>query len=237
MSLSRGSVTRETARHSSTSDRQALVRSTDLRSKILIRRHAGTTLTVVSMLVMALGAGLVLQPFYTDRQASTKQEVLAGQFQTSQTKEAFEARSVATGSPVTRLLIPRLGVDTIVVEGTSEEALSSGAGHYPETPLPGEPGNVGIAGHRTTYGKPFADLDQLVPGDTVVLETPVGPYVYQMVPGFDGHANPWVVKPDDWSVVAPTSQPMLTLTTCHPKGSARERLIARLRLVESPADK
>jgi sortase (surface protein transpeptidase) len=55
-----------------------------------------------------------------------------------------------------------------------------------------------------------------------------------MVPPFDGHENPWVIQPDDWSVIADTPEPTLTLTTCHPKGSARQRLIARLKLVESP---
>jgi sortase A len=123
-----------------------------------------------------------------------------------------------------------------VVEGTTKEALDSGAGHYPSTPLPGSDGNVGIAGHRTTYGKPFADLDLLKPGDRVELETPVGPYVYEMVEPFDGHSNPWVIQPDDWSVVGETDEPMLTLTTCHPKRSAAQRLVARLKLVGTPLD-
>ena len=62
-------------------------------------------------------------------------------------------------------MIPALNVDTVVVEGTGATALRAGAGHYPNTPLPGEEGNVAIAGHRTTYGKPFANLDRLAVGD------------------------------------------------------------------------
>jgi sortase A len=120
-----------------------------------------------------------------------------------------------------------------VVEGVSKKALDTGAGHYPTTPLPGEPGNVAIAGHRNTFGKPFADLDRLQQGDKVILETPIGTHTYEMVPAFDNHPNPWVVEPSDLTVLNPTSEPYLTLTTCHPRGSAKQRLIARLALVES----
>ncbi len=192
-------------------------------------------LTVVAVLMMVGGLGLIGQPFYTDYMANQTQEQLSEQLHTASTREAFEVGKVKEASAVTRLLIPKLNVDTIVVEGTSKEALDSGAGHYPETPLPGEPGNVGIAGHRTTYGKPFADLDLLVPGDRVELHTPIGPFIYEMVEPFDGHANPWVIQPADWSVVAPTKGHMLTLTTCHPKRSDKQRLVARLKLVEGPA--
>lgn len=182
--------------------------------------------------MMVGGASLIAHPFYTDYKAAQTQARLSEQLQAPGTREAFEVGEVEDASPITRLLIPKLGVDTIVVEGTSKEALDSGAGHYRSTPLPGQRGNVGIAGHRTTYGKPFADIDQLVPGDRVELETPIGSFVYELIEPFDGHANPWVVEPDDWSVVAPTDEHMLTLTTCHPKRSDRQRLIARLKLVE-----
>ena len=77
----------------------------------------------------------------------------------------------------------------MVVEGTGASALRAGAGHYPNTPLPGEEGNVAIAGHRTTYGKPFANLDRLKPGDEIILETPVGKYTYKV------SRDPFVVTP------------------------------------------
>ncbi|HEX2053610.1 MAG TPA: class E sortase [Actinomycetota bacterium] len=178
---------------------------------------------------------LIAQPYYTDHLASKQQAELKEQIKSPTVREAFEAKQIELEAPVSRLRIPKLGVDTVVVEGTSEEALKAGAGHYPESPLPGARGNVAIAGHRTTYGKPFADLDLLQPGDRVELDTPIGPFVYEMVPPFDGHANPWVIEPDDWSVIDRTSEPMLTLTTCHPKRSAAQRLVARLKLVERPS--
>ena len=70
-----------------------------------------------------------------------------------------------------RLEIPRIGVDEIVVAGVGVDDLHKGPGHYPDTPLPGERGNVAIAGHRTTYGAPFHDIDELQPGDEVVATT------------------------------------------------------------------
>ncbi len=77
-------------------------------------------------------------------------------------------------------------------------------------------------------------MDELVPGDIVELETPFAVYTYQAVPAFGGHANPWVVAPTDYSVVAPEpGKSLLTLTTCHPKGSAKQRLIARFELVKT----
>jgi sortase A len=204
--------------------------SLSLRKRKLISR----VLTLAAVLTMAAGVVLIGQPYYTDLQADRTQKDLGEALKTATVREAFEENTVKEASPVTRLLIPKLGVDTIVVEGTSKEALDAGAGHYSNTPLPGMGGNVGIAGHRTTYGKPFADIDRLTTGDRVELETPVGNYVYEMVEPFDGHANPWVIEPDDWSVVGPTDESMLTLTTCHPKRSAAQRLVARLKLVESP---
>jgi sortase A len=198
------------------------------------RKLISRVLTLAAVLTMAAGVVLIGQPFYTDLQAERTQKDLGKALKTATVREAFEENTVEEASPVTRLLIPKLGVDTIVVEGTSKEALDAGAGHYSNTPLPGMGGNVGIAGHRTTYGKPFADIDQLTTGDRVELETPIGNYVYEMVEPFDGHANPWVIEPNDWSVVGPTDESMLTLTTCHPKYSAAQRLVARLKLVESP---
>jgi sortase A len=119
-------------------------------------------------------------------------------------------------------------VDVVVVEGTTASALRAGAGHYPQTPLPCEVGNVGIAGHRTTYGRPFHNLDRLKEGDDIILETPVGECRYKVA------KVPYVVLPTDTSVVAPASESLLTLTTCHPKGSASHRLVVRA-VLQGPA--
>lgn len=184
--------------------------------------------------VTALGsAGFFMYPLYTDWQASRTQASLREEFQTAALRDAYAAGEVQDASPLTRIIIPAMGTDTIVVEGTSSKALNTGAGHYPNTPLPGEAGNVAIAGHRTTYGKPFANLEILKPGDKITLITPFAEHVYEVVESFDGHPNPWVTSNRDWSAVNPTTEPMLTLTTCHPRGSDSQRLIARAKLLES----
>lgn len=130
----------------------------------------------------------------------------------------------------------------MVVEGTSASALRAGAGHYPATPLPGEEGNVAIAGHRTTYGRPFHDTDKIMPGDEIVLETPLGRSVYRALPPPPGArqfdvpdgAAGFVVDSHDWTPIANTpGRTTLTLTSCHPTGSAKYRLIVEAELVES----
>ena len=123
------------------------------------------------------------------------------------------------GDALTRIVIPELDVNVVVVEGTTASALRAGAGHYPDTPLPCEIGNVAIAGHRTTYGRPFHNVDLLEVGDKITLETPIGKCTYEV------SQEPFTVGPRDISVVANTpNTATLTLTTCHPKGSAKQRL-------------
>ncbi|NND03791.1 MAG: class E sortase [Acidimicrobiia bacterium] len=114
-----------------------------------------------------------------------------------------------------------------VVEGVKLSQLKNGAGHMPWTPLPGQPGNAVISGHRTTYGQPFHDLDQLVSGDLIEVDTALGTHVYSVTEVF-------VVKPTDVWVTHPKSGAWLTLTTCNPKFSARERLIVHAQLVAGP---
>ncbi len=198
-------------------------------------------LTIASALVL-VAVGVGGYPFYTDFQAARHQRALKSQLDQAakdgadraKLLEQYKNRTFAVGSPVTRILIPKLGVETVVVEGTSDEALAAGAGHYPQSPLPGDAGNVAIAGHRTMNGHPFGDLDKLVPGDQVILQTPFATYNYKIVPGFDGHANPWVTSPEDWTVISVTTQShLLTLTTCNPKGQASQRLVARAEMVSS----
>jgi sortase A len=128
------------------------------------------------------------------------------------------------GEAVGTIEIPRIGVDKVVVEGTGREDLKKGPGHYPGTPLPGQVGNAAIAGHRTTYGQPFFDLDKLAPGDEIITTTLAGTYTYKV-------SETLVVQPEDVYVVADTPDAQLTLTTCNPKFSARERLVIKADLV------
>jgi sortase A len=130
---------------------------------------------------------------------------------------AFE---IEEGDAIARLEIPAIGVDTIVVAGVEKSDLKRGPGHFPETPLPGQLGNSAIAGHRTTYGQPFFDVDKLQPGDEMIVTMPTGRYVYVVT-------GQQIVSPSDYQVVA-TADPTvatLTLTSCHPKWTARERII------------
>ena len=188
-----------------------------LRTKPWLRR----TLSGLSVVLLLGGLGLVGYPFATNMWQGRIQDKLEEQIASPELQQAYKERKVETGDSLTRIKIPSIGLDTVVVEGITPSALRAGAGHYPTTPLPCEGGNVSIAGHRTTYGRPFGNVDQLKPGATIELTTPIGGCVYQVA------KDPYVVAPSDMSVIDPTGERSLTLTTCHPKGSAAQRLIIR----------
>jgi len=188
-----------------------------LRAKPWLRR----TLSGVSVLLLLGGVALIGYPFATNVWQDRIQGRLKKQLASPQLEQAYRERRVGTGDSLTRLKIPALGVDVVVVEGTTPSALRAGAGHYANTALPCDSGNVAIAGHRTTFGKPFVDVDRLKPGDVIELETPVGGCAYQV------SKPPYTVNPRDVSPLDPTTDRLLTLTTCHPKGSAAQRLIVQ----------
>ncbi len=124
----------------------------------------------------------------------------------------------APGRPVATLAIPRIGLDQVVVEGVGADQLALGPGHYPGTALPGQPGNAAIAGHRTTHGRPFYDLNELASGDRITTTTEQGTFDYRVT-------SSELVAPTDVSVLAPSAVPELTLTTCNPRYSAAQRLV------------
>ncbi|HEV3369391.1 MAG TPA: class E sortase [Acidimicrobiales bacterium] len=132
----------------------------------------------------------------------------------------------AEGQPVGDLRIPKIGINQIMVEGTNTQDLRKGPGHYTGTPLPGQSGNASVAGHRTTYGHPFYNLDGVAVGDPVVVTTVQGVFVYDAV-------KSEVVSPNDNSVLNNTSGHMLTLTTCNPRFSASSRLVVVAQLAHS----
>lgn len=164
---------------------------------------------------------------------------------------------VALGEPFAVLHIPRLGLDyeQVVVEGTSQVQLALGPGHYLGTAMPGEQGNVALAGHRVGRGSPFLHLDRLRPGDALVVETADTWFVYRVLgdsASGDFDADPTgipgqrIVRPGDVSVIsatpgepggAPATGAYLTLTTCHPRYSAEQRLIVHARLDGAPVSK
>lgn len=133
--------------------------------------------------------------------------------------------SVPPGGAIDHLVIPSIGVNKYVVEGTDENDLREGPGHYSGTAYPGQDGNTAIAGHRTTYGAPFFDLNQLGPGDKIyITDLNDRTWVYVV------DQAPVVVDPNDVSVLDPTPFAQLTLTTCNPRFSATSRLVVYARL-------
>lgn len=192
------------------------------------RQGARRGLTVAGVGLVALAFVFLGYPVYTDFVHNSLQSKLGRELGSASIRQEYLAGTIQTGQSLTRLEIPKLGVNVVVVQGITTTALQAGAGHYPETPLPCQIGDVAVAGHRTTYGKPFANVDRLVPGDKIILKTPVGACVYQVAQA------PFVVLPNDWAVVANTpGEFWLTLTACHPKGSASHRIIIKATMVSS----
>jgi sortase A len=144
------------------------------------------------------------------------------------------------GDPLGRIRIEAIGVDFTFVEGDSLLRLQDGPGHFPSTPLPGQPGNAALAGHRTTFLAPFHRLDELVEGDVIEVTTLQGRFRYEVLaqpPAYEG-AEPlghFIVQPEDVWILDPTEENLLTLMACHPKYSAAQRIVVRAALVGAPA--
>jgi sortase A len=223
-----------------------------------VARGLGQTLVTAGLVVLLF---VVYQVWVTDLMTALRQGELNEQLQEgwgdAPTVSAPGAPpapiDAAVGEPFAVLHVPRLGADyaRVVVEGTASEELAQGPGHYAGSAMPGEQGNFAVAGHRVGRGSPFLDLDQLRPGDPIVVETADTWYVYRVLGnptsgdvGTDPSGIPGmhVVRPADVQVIAPTpgtagsaaSGAYLTLTTCHPKYSARQRLIVHAKLDGGP---
>lgn len=140
---------------------------------------------------------------------------------------------VPFGEAFAIMRIPRLGADYArpVLQGTDHGTLTRGIGHYSRTALPGRVGNFSVAGHRTTYGRPFSDIQLLKKGDVIVVETKTSYFVYAV----DRHV---IVTPNRVEVIAPVpqhprvkpSQAWLTMTACHPRFSATYRYVVFAKL-------
>ena len=133
------------------------------------------------------------------------------------------------GEPVGRIQIPKIHVSKIVVQGDSLEQLDRAPGHYPRTPFPGQAGNASIAGHRTTYGAPFTNVDKLKAGDKIIITTIQGRFTYAVQKVF-------IVLPEDvWVLDTAKDHPnTLTLTACHPKLDLSHRIVVRAVLEGTP---
>jgi sortase A len=157
--------------------------------------------------------------------------------QQDQLREEFQERlrdpgpaPVIPGGAYGILKIPSIQVNEVVVEGTDTEDLKKGPGHYEKTNDPWQArGRVGIAGHRTTYGQPFWDLDKVRRGDVITLITDRGTYAYRVTRSKE-------ILPNQVGVLDPTGEPTLVLTTCTPRFSAARRLIVFGSLIPGRGD-
>ncbi len=127
-------------------------------------------------------------------------------------------RKPLPGDAIGKLEIPSIGVSEYVVEGTDTDHLRNGPGHYPDTPMPGERGTTAVAGHRTTFGAPFRDLDKVKRGDRIVFDLPYGRFIYRV-------EQTKIVDDQDLSVLKPVGYKRLLLSACHPLYSAAQRII------------
>jgi sortase A len=200
---------------------------------VLMLADAGLTLVwqePVSAVVARLGQdGLAddLDALASARPSAADREALARTQAAGERMELLARRLNRTtdeGRALARIRIPKIGASYVVVQGTDAGSLRKGPGHYPGTPLPGSPGTVAIAGHRTTYLAPFGDVNRLRRGDAVELELPYGDFRYRV-------EGTRIVKPSATWVTRRVGHDRLVLTACHPRFSAAERIVIFARQV------
>jgi len=126
------------------------------------------------------------------------------------------SRQIGQGDPIGRIKIDDIDANFVFFEGTDTATLQHGPGHYEVTPLPGQPGTVAIAGHRTTYLAPFRKINEIEDGDEIRLEMPYGTFNYIV----EKHE---IVDPQDVHIIDPVGYDRLVLTACHPLYSAAQR--------------
>jgi sortase A len=150
--------------------------------------------------------------------------------QTEKRRLTFLARAergkANPGDPLGRIQIPKIGANFVIVQGTDASDLRDGPGHYVNTPLPGEPGTVAIAGHRTTFLAPFRDIDELKPTDPIHVQMPYADFTYSV-------QRTRIVDPSATWVMRKIGYDRLVLTACHPLYSAAQRIVVTARLVKA----
>jgi sortase A len=134
-----------------------------------------------------------------------------------------DARGAENNPQLGRIVIPKIGLDAELHEGIRLTTLDRGPGHWPGTAMPGQIGNVVVAGHRTSHGAEFRHLDALAPGDEVHFSTADGTFTYRVT-------GTQIVTPDALWIVDQTDTPTATLFACHPLGSTAKRIVVNLAL-------
>jgi sortase A len=188
-----------------------------------VLRFVASVMVVSGVLLIADAAATLLweepvSALVAERQQSKLEEELA------EPPPRVLRKKPLPGDAIGRLEIPAIDVKDYVVEGTDTANLRKGPGHYPETPLPGERGTAAIAGHRTTYGAPFRDIDKLKRGEVIRIDLPYGRYVYRV-------ERTKIVDDSDFSVLRKVRHDRLVLSACHPLYSAAQRVIVFARVV------
>jgi sortase A len=205
---------------------------------MIVRRIVGW----VGELLVTAGVLLLLfvawQLWWTDVIANREQSSIVSAVEDDFAKGGTVGVPAAVdGDGVLGLLrIPRLGEGFVrpVIEGTGRAVLAKGIGHYADTVDPGKVGNFSLAGHRTTYGRPFHDIDTIRDGDRIVVETRTVFYVYEATGNqIVGRRDNKVIAPVPNRPGARPVQRLITLTSCHPKFSATQRYIVHGILVDA----
>jgi sortase A len=193
-----------------------------------VLRFIGSVLMVSGLLLIA-DAGVTLawqepvSAFLAERQQNQLKEELIDP--PPHVEKRIREKRPLPGDAIGEIILPSLDERHYVVEGTDTGNLRKGPGHYPKTPLPGERGTVAIAGHRTTYGAPFRNIDQLKRGQRIVLSMPYGRFVYRV-------EKTQIVDDSALWITDPVGYDRLVLSACHPLYSAAQRLVAFARLVK-----
>jgi sortase A len=187
-----------------------------------VRQHLPLALVIAGALLLAYVCWSYGSMYIEQRRLARQWE----QQQHAQATEPDGARLQQTGTDdgLTKISVPKINLDSVVVEGTNHRALLLGPGHLKDTPAPGEAGNSVISGHRDTF---FRHLNDLQKGDEVVVQRGGKTYHYQVT-------GKKIVEPTDISVIAPTRDPEMTLITCYPTyyiGPAPKRLVVFSKLV------
>ncbi len=203
--------------------------------------HIGSIMLITAGVVILVDAGLTLvwqEPLsaaygsFKQGQAADQLNQLESQYPTPADLQAiagvegsaakgrvladrFESH-LQEGHAIGRIKIDRIGLNIVVIEGTDTASLEKGPGHYRNTPIPGQPGTVAIAGHRTTYLAPFRHIDQIEDGDEIRIEMPYAAFTYTV-------QRHQIVDPSDVGIIKPVGYPQLVLTACHPAYSAAKR--------------
>lgn len=211
------------------SDRKLAIRQFFSREHPFARRSWSLVLVLVGVVLLSYVGYSYFSMYHEQQRLARKWEEQQRQPQSSSPDSS--ATPVTQDDGLTRVSIPKISLDAIIVEGTTHKQLKLGPGHVKNTPIPGETGNSVISAHRDTF---FRHIYELAKGDDIIVKRLGRTFTYQVV-------TKKIVEPDDTSVLAPSTDARITLITCYPIyyiGPAPKRLIVTAKLVElSPASK